>query len=77
MSSIKEKIIVRGSTEKVFDALTSNAGYNGWWSKDCQIAEKPGGESKLKFNKNGTIVAKFAGPMSADDIQTYLQKAMQ
>lgn len=29
-SSIKEKIIVRGSTEKVFDALTSTAGYRGW-----------------------------------------------
>jgi len=56
-SSIKEKIIVRGSTEKVFDALTTNAGYRGWWSKDCQIAEKVGGESKLKFDKNGTIVS--------------------
>ena len=56
-SSIKEKIIVRGGTENVFDALTSPAGYCAWWSKDCQIAQKPGGESKLKFNKNGTIVS--------------------
>jgi len=48
---------VRGSTDKLFDALTSTAGYNGWWSKDCQIAEKPGGESKLKFNKDGAIVS--------------------
>lgn len=57
MSSIKEKVIVRGSTDKVFDALTSTSGYRGWWSKDCQIAEKPGAESSLKFNKNGTIVS--------------------
>jgi uncharacterized protein YndB with AHSA1/START domain len=56
-SSIKEKIIIRGSKEKVFDALTSPAGYRSWWSKDCQIAEKPGGESRLKFDKNGTIVS--------------------
>lgn len=57
MSSIKEKVIIRASTEKVFGALSSTAGYQGWWSKDCQIAETPGGESKLKFNKEGTIVS--------------------
>jgi len=56
-SSIKEKLIVRGSTTKVFEALTQQAGYTGWWSKDCQIAKKVGEESKLKFNKEGTIVS--------------------
>ena len=29
------------------------------------------------LDKNGVIVAKFAGPMSADDIQTNLQKALK
>ena len=57
MSSIKEKLIVRGSAHRVFEALTSQAGYLGWWSKDCQIAQKPGDESRLKFNKEGTIVS--------------------
>jgi uncharacterized protein YndB with AHSA1/START domain len=57
MSVIKEKLIVRGGVDKVFDALTKQAGYNGWWSKDCQIAGKEGDESSLKFNKDGTIVS--------------------
>jgi uncharacterized protein YndB with AHSA1/START domain len=57
MSIIKEKLIVRGSTAKVFGALTEQAGYNGWWSKDCQIARNVGEESKLKFNKEGNIVS--------------------
>jgi uncharacterized protein YndB with AHSA1/START domain len=57
MSSIKEKLIVQGSSAKVFEALTSQAGYLGWWSKDCQIAQKSGDESRLKFNKDGNIVS--------------------
>jgi uncharacterized protein YndB with AHSA1/START domain len=56
-STIKEKVIVRGGTGKVFEALTEQAGYNGWWSKDCQIGRKAGEESKLKFNKDGNIVS--------------------
>ena len=57
MNSIKEKLIIRGTAAKVFEALTAQGGYQGWWSKDCQIAQKPGDESKLKFNKEGTIVS--------------------
>jgi uncharacterized protein YndB with AHSA1/START domain len=57
MSSIKDKLIVRGKTAKVFEALTEQAGYNGWWSKDCQIGRKAGDVSKLKFSKEGNIVS--------------------
>lgn len=56
MKNIREKLIVRGSIGNVFGALTEQSGYTGWWSKDCQIARKAGEESKLKFNKEGTIV---------------------
>ncbi len=42
------------------------------------IAYGVGGVPETYFlDKNGTIVAKFTGPMSADDIQANLQKAMQ
>ena len=56
MNKIKEKLIVRGEPGKVFEALTTPTGYRGWWSKDCLIAQKPGDESALKFNKDGNIV---------------------
>jgi uncharacterized protein YndB with AHSA1/START domain len=57
MKSIREKLIVRADPAKVFEAITTEAGYTGWWSKDCQIARKPGEESRLKFNKEGTVVS--------------------
>jgi uncharacterized protein YndB with AHSA1/START domain len=56
MNRIKEKLIVRGTPAEVFQALTTPSGYQGWWSKECQIAARPGEESKLKFNKEGNIV---------------------
>jgi uncharacterized protein YndB with AHSA1/START domain len=55
-SSIKDTLTIRSPDAKVFDALTSQAGYLGWWSKDCQIAQKPGEESRLKFIKDGNAV---------------------
>jgi uncharacterized protein YndB with AHSA1/START domain len=57
MSEIKEKVIVRGNPHQVFAALTEQAGYNGWWSKDCEIGRRPGDESRLRFNKEGNIVS--------------------
>ena len=42
------------------------------------IAYGVGGVPETYFlDKNGVIVAKFAGPMSADDIQANLQKALK
>jgi uncharacterized protein YndB with AHSA1/START domain len=41
---------------RVFAALTEQASYTGWWSKDCKIGSKPGDECMLKFDKEGTIV---------------------
>jgi hypothetical protein len=37
-------------------ALTTESDYRGWWSKNCTVPEKVGGEATLKFNKSGTIV---------------------
>ncbi len=56
MSSIKETLVIRAEIAKVWSALTTQAGYTGWWSKDCQIGAKPGDESKLTFDKQGQIV---------------------
>ena len=56
-NTIRDKLIVRGNAGRVFAALTEQSGYNGWWSKDCQIGRQAGDESALKFNKEGTIVS--------------------
>ncbi len=57
MNDIKEKVIVRADAARVFAALTEEAGYNGWWSKDCRIGARAGDEAALKFNKDGNIVS--------------------
>src|SRR4051812_2438651 len=56
MSSIKDHVSIKSTPDKAYAALTQQAGYRGWWSKDCEIAERVGGESSLRFNKQGTIV---------------------
>jgi uncharacterized protein YndB with AHSA1/START domain len=57
MSSIEQSVVIEAKPAKVFAALTEQAGYNGWWSKDCQIGKQAGDESSLKFDKQGTIVS--------------------
>ena len=56
MASIQDSIRIQAPLAKAMQALTTEAGYRGWWSKDCQISEKVGGQADLKFNKGGTIV---------------------
>jgi uncharacterized protein YndB with AHSA1/START domain len=56
MSAIKDEVTIDTTPEKAYAALTTQAGYRGWWSKSCDIAEQVGGESSLKFDKEGSIV---------------------
>src|SRR5262245_21823901 len=56
MQSIKDRIRIEVPLAKAMTALTTESGYRGWWSKDCQVANAAGGEATLKFNKSGTIV---------------------
>jgi uncharacterized protein YndB with AHSA1/START domain len=57
MTSINESIRIGAPLERAMEALTTEAGYRGWWSKDCSIPRDVGGEPTLKFDKGGTIVA--------------------
>jgi len=56
MSSIKDAIQIQVPLATAMNALTTEAGYRGWWSKDCQVGDRPGGEARLKFDKAGTLV---------------------
>jgi uncharacterized protein YndB with AHSA1/START domain len=56
MSTIKDEVKIDASADKAYAALTKEKDYRGWWSKDCQIADRVGGESSLSFNKGGSIV---------------------
>src|SRR5687768_14495728 len=56
MESIRDSIGIAASPEAAMRALTTQAGYNGWWSKDCVVPEQAGREATLRFDKAGTIV---------------------
>ena len=56
MSSIKDEVRIHATTAKVYQALTTQAGYRGWWNKAGEVAETEGAEANLHFVKEGTPV---------------------
>ncbi len=54
--NITHNLTIKASPETIYNAVSTKAGINGWWSKDCKVAETVGEDSLLKFNKQGTIV---------------------
>lgn len=47
---------IKAPADKVYEALSTESGIKGWWSKDCRVGEKEGEKTLLKFNKGGNIV---------------------
>ena len=56
MSSIKQEIQIAAGLDKVYAALSTQAGYRGWWNAVGEVPERFGGEAQLKFVKDGTPV---------------------
>jgi hypothetical protein len=54
MSSIKPEIRIAAALGKVCTALSTRAGYRGWWNAVGEVSERVGGEAQLKFVKDGT-----------------------
>ena len=53
---IKHNLKIKASTETIYNAVSTEKGIQGWWSKDCNVGEREGEKSNLKFDKKGTIV---------------------
>jgi uncharacterized protein YndB with AHSA1/START domain len=56
VASINDQISINTTSAKAYQALTQQAGYRGWWNKVAEVPEAVGGEAKLCFDKQGTIV---------------------
>lgn len=56
MSSIKQEIRIAAPLGKVYAALSTQAGYRGWWNAVGEVPERVGGEAQLKFVKDGAPV---------------------
>lgn len=44
------------SSDKVYETIATQSGMEGWWCKDCHIGTAPNEVSKMRFDKEGTIV---------------------
>ncbi len=54
--NITYELNIKASANTVYQAVTTQKGISGWWSKECKVGEAVGEKSLLKFNKQGTIV---------------------
>jgi uncharacterized protein YndB with AHSA1/START domain len=55
MARISQKIRIEAEPGKVFDALTTRQGYQGWWTTSCEVSDK---EVDLRF-EDGNIGSRF------------------
>ena len=49
MNAIRDEIRIHATAGQVYDALSRQAGYRGWWNAVGEVAESVGGEAKLRF----------------------------
>ncbi|MEP5611639.1 MAG: SRPBCC domain-containing protein [Cyclobacteriaceae bacterium] len=53
---ITHNLELNASAETIYNAVATQSGIRGWWSKDCIVGESEEEKSLLKFDKQGTIV---------------------
>jgi uncharacterized protein YndB with AHSA1/START domain len=56
MSSIKDEVSVSAPAAKVYEALSTQVGYRGWWNAVAEVPTAVGGEAQLRFVKDGSPV---------------------
>jgi uncharacterized protein YndB with AHSA1/START domain len=57
---IKQTIGINADAMNIYDAVATQRGIEGWWSKNCTIATAKGEVSEIKFLHNGqTFVMNF------------------
>ncbi len=56
MSSIKNEVTIHAAVSKVYAALSTQAGYRGWWNAVAEVPDAVGGEATLRFVKDGNPI---------------------
>ena len=55
MAEIKHQIKIQAAPEKVYAALSTQAGLRGWWTADTKADENAGGKAEFGFEKRGMV----------------------
>lgn len=54
--TIAHDLRINASAETIYQAVATQKGITGWWSKECSVGENEGESSVLNFDKQGTKV---------------------
>jgi len=55
MAELRHQIPINAAPEKVYAALSTQAGLRGWWTLDATADEKVGGKAEFGFDNRQTI----------------------
>jgi len=56
MPSIKLNLIIKASSDKVYESLTEQEHLKLWWTPDCKAEPKEGTEARFEFNPYGDYI---------------------
>jgi uncharacterized protein YndB with AHSA1/START domain len=55
MAELRHQVPINATPEKVYAALTTQAGLRGWWTADATADKKVGGKAEFGFDKRQTV----------------------
>jgi Activator of Hsp90 ATPase homolog 1-like protein len=55
MAELRHQIPINATPEKVYAALSTQAGLRGWWTVDATADEKVGGKADFGFDKRQMV----------------------
>jgi uncharacterized protein YndB with AHSA1/START domain len=58
MEAITNEVRIDSATSKVYQALSTKEGFRGWWTGDCDVDARQGGEAEFRFNQ-GQVAMRF------------------
>jgi uncharacterized protein YndB with AHSA1/START domain len=53
--AIKFELVISAPAKKIFNAITTQKGYQGWWAKVCDVDCRPDGVSSIRFEKEKVV----------------------
>lgn len=64
MDSYTNKLVIKTSPQKLYEAITTKKGLSKWWTKQVEIYPEVGGTATFKFGKIAYVVMKIAKMVS-------------
>ena len=58
MEAITNEARIDASPSKVYEAISTHDGFRGWWTKDCDVDAREGGEAEFRFDQ-GKVAMRF------------------